>query len=132
MQYSETMTNSVLTPSNYILLGSSGNTIPINAVNFDFSEATRINDAQLLNRSLPDWGARTPYFICARGSSRGIQQSVLEQLGEEFRRDIGFVYLKTNSNTPARLEIPRWVYDAGLLEPVVDLIRAEVIVGNGK
>ncbi|NOT60156.1 MAG: DNA double-strand break repair nuclease NurA, partial [Acidobacteria bacterium] len=76
------------------------------AVGFEFAEAERINDAQLLNRSLDVWGMRSPYFICARGSSRGIQQSVLEQLGEEFRRELGFVYLKTNSNAPARLEIP--------------------------
>ena len=93
--------------------------------------ATRLHDAQLLNAALDVWGTRTPYFICARGSTRGIQQSVLEQLGEEFRRDLGFVYLKTSANTPARLEIPRWVYDAGLLEQVVNLVRAEVIVGNG-
>lgn len=98
---------------------------------FDLPAATRSHDAQLLNAALNQWGTRTPYFICARGSSRGIQQSVLEQLGEELRRELGFVYLKTNSNAPARLEIPRWVYDAGLLEQVIDLVRGEVIVGNG-
>jgi hypothetical protein len=101
------------------------------AVFGEFTEASRLHDAQLLNGSLHAWGMRSPYFICARGSSRGIQQSVLEQLGEEFRREIGFVYLKTNGNTPARLELPRWVADAGLIEEVVNLVRAEVIVGNG-
>jgi hypothetical protein len=101
------------------------------AVFGEFTEATRLHDAHLLNGALNVWGMRSPYFLCARGSSRGIQQSVLEQLGEEFRREIGFVYLKTNSNAPARLEIPRWVADTGLIEEVVHLVRAEVIVGNG-
>lgn len=100
------------------------------SVCFNLREAERVHDAQLLGARLT-WGARSPFFICARGSSRGNQQSVLDGLAE-FRRGIGFVYLKTNAGTPpARLEIPCWVYEQGLLDEVVDLVRAEVIVGNG-
>ena len=46
---------------------------------------------------------------------------------EEFQRGIGFVYLKTSRDLPpARLEIPLWVYQAGLLDEVVDLMVKEV------
>ena len=31
----------------------------------------------------------------------------------------------------ARLDIPLWVYERGLLDEVINLVRAEVIVGNG-
>ncbi|MBI1765079.1 MAG: DNA double-strand break repair nuclease NurA [Acidobacteria bacterium] len=97
---------------------------------FNLREAERVHDAQLLSARM-NWGARSPFFICARGSSRSNQPSVLEGFAE-YRRGIGFVYLKTNAQAPpARLEIPRWVYEQGLLDEVVDLVRAEVIVGNG-
>lgn len=100
------------------------------SVCFNLREAERVHDAQLLGSRLT-WGARSPFFICARGSSRGNQQSVLDGFAE-YRRGVGFVYLKTNAGAPpARLEIPRWVYEQGLLAEVVDLVRAEVIVGNG-
>ncbi len=90
----------------------------------------RTHDAELVNHLL-QWGDRTPFFICARGSADRKQEGVLESFGE-YKRGIGFVYIKTSSATPpARLEIPMWVYEQGLLDKVVDIIRAEVIVGNG-
>jgi hypothetical protein len=45
---------------------------------------------------------------------------------------VGFVYLQTTGEgAPARLDIPAWVYDEGLLDEVVDTVRAECVVGNG-
>ncbi len=97
---------------------------------FKLNEASRVHDAQLVN-DLLSWGARTPLFICARGGADRKQKGVLESF-EEYRRGVGFVYLKTNSpRPPARLEIPIWVYEQGLLNEVIDIVRAEVIVGNG-
>lgn len=97
---------------------------------FKLNETGRMNDAQLVNELLR-WGGRTSIFICARGGADRKRTGVLDDF-EEYRRGIGFVYLKTNSLTPpARLEIPLWVYQQGLLEEVVDIVRAEVIVGNG-
>jgi NurA domain len=97
---------------------------------FNLGEAQRVHDAQITGDSL-EWGDRTPIFICARGGADRKHPGVLESF-EEYRRGIGFVYLRTNGQTPpARLELPLWVYDRGLLDEVIDLIRAEVIVGNG-
>lgn len=93
-------------------------------------EAERIHDAQMVDELLK-WGDRTPLFICARGSADRKQAGILESFAE-YRRGVGFVYLKTNATAPpARLDLPRWIFDRGLLNEVIDLVRAEVIVGNG-
>ena len=92
--------------------------------------AEKTHDAQLVT-DLLNWGDRTPLFICARGSADKKQPGVLEAF-EEYQRSIGFTYLKTHSLAPpARLEIPLWIYEQGKLEGIIDLIRAEAIVGNG-
>jgi NurA domain-containing protein len=97
---------------------------------FKLSDAEKIHDAWLVDSRLT-WGARTPMFVCARGGADRKQQGVLEMF-EEYRRGVGFVYLKTSATAPpARLEIPLWVLERGLLDQVIDLVIAEVVVGNG-
>ncbi len=91
---------------------------------FGLEDAQRIYDAGLLAPRMK-WGDRTPLFQCAR---RGI----LDHYGDEWRRGIGFLYLKTAGDLPpARLDMPMWVYESGLLDYVVDTVRGEVVVGNG-
>lgn len=97
---------------------------------FGLPEALQLHDAELVNHLL-EWGARTPLFVCKRGSADQKQTSVLEEF-EGQQQSIGFVYLKTASQAPpARLEIPMWIHRQGLLDQVLDIIRAEVVVGNG-
>ena len=97
---------------------------------FKLNDAEKIHDAWLVSSRLT-WGARTPMFVCARGGADRKQQGVLEMF-EEYRRGVGFVYLKTSATAPpARLEIPLWVLERGLLDQVIDLVIAEVVVGNG-
>jgi|SoiMethySBSTD1v2_1073268.scaffolds.fasta_scaffold120507_3 NurA domain len=97
---------------------------------FKLNDAEKIHDAWLVDSRLT-WGARTPMFVCARGGADRKQLSVLEKF-EEYRRGVGFVYLKTSATAPpARLEIPLWVLERGLLSQVIDLVIAEVVVGNG-
>jgi hypothetical protein len=97
---------------------------------FKLNEAERIHDAWLVDSRLA-WGARTPMFVCARGGADRKQQGILEKF-EEYRRGVGFVYLKTSATAPpARLEIPLWVLQRGLLDQVISLVIAEVVVGNG-
>ncbi len=79
-------------------------------------------DAKLLNR-LMRWGDRTPLMICDRGG-------ILNEYGE-MRDRLTFTYLKTNANYPARLDLPKWIWEAGRAEAVINQVRAEVIVGNG-
>jgi hypothetical protein len=90
---------------------------------FDLPESKSIHDAQLVSKVM-EWGDRTPLFLCQRS---GILQDYAEQ-----RNKIAFTYLKTTQDGyPARIEMPLWVYEAGLLDRVMDWVRGEVIVGSG-
>ena len=79
-------------------------------------------DAKLLN-PLMKWGDRTPIMTCDRGG-------ILHEYREMCDR-LTFTYLKTNANYPARLDLPKWIWEAGRAEAVINQVRAEVIVGNG-
>lgn len=84
-------------------------------------------DALLLNSLLQDFD-RTVAFQCARGDILTHYRRGDEDLSGE----IFFVYLKTGrGHLPARIDVPRWVLDAGLLDRAMDLIRAEIVVGSG-
>ncbi len=86
-------------------------------------DTKKIHDALLWSGHLR-WGDRTPAMICARGD-------ILQSYGE-YRDAVAFCYLQTTAkHPPARLEFPRWMIDDGVLEPVMDVVRAEVIAGNG-
>jgi len=96
---------------------------------FGLAEARQVHDAELIDNL--GWGSRTPLFICKRGSADVKKSSVMQEF-EAQHQSIGFVYLKTTSTAPpARLEIPMWVYRQGLLDEVINILRAEIVVGNG-
>jgi hypothetical protein len=101
----------------------------------DATPAATVFDARLLsavkvgNVAAPlfgAWGDRTIFCHCVR---EGLTQDFMDAQGNPL---VGFVYLQTTGEgAPARLDIPAWVYDAGLLDEVVDTVRAECVVGNG-
>ncbi len=87
-------------------------------------ETSHLHDALLWQGALA-WGDRTPAFLSARGG-------VLESDYGRYAEGVAFVYLQTTGHRPpARLEFPRWILDAGLLDAVLDVVRAEVIAGSG-
>ncbi|MBE9076642.1 DNA double-strand break repair nuclease NurA [Romeria aff. gracilis LEGE 07310] len=88
----------------------------------DLEAAVPIHDAQLLN-PLMTWGDRTPLCQCDRGG-------ILNRYGN-LRDRVTFTYLKTNQSYPARIELPRWLWEEGRVKTVLDWVRAEVIVGGG-
>ncbi len=83
-------------------------------------------DAALLHRLLPRWGDRSPLFLCARDDA-------LSRDGRaDFYADVAFAYVRlAQEQPPARLEMPRWVVEEGLAEQVIDIVRAECVVGTG-
>lgn len=82
----------------------------------------RVSDGAMLRRRNMQWGGRSPVFICDRNDS----------LEARFYDRVCFTYLQTTApNPPARFDFPRWVYEAGEHERVIDLVRAECIVGVG-
>jgi hypothetical protein len=91
-------------------------------------------DAQLLHASLGDeppvlssWGDRTGFCYCVRKNS---SESFKDE--QSNKPLIGFTYLQTTAQgAPARLDVPVWIYEAGLLDDVVDTVRAECITGMG-
>jgi hypothetical protein len=89
----------------------------------DLPEARGVHDALLWHRALA-WGDRSPAFLSARGDVLGGYGAHSE--------GIAFVAFQAAlDRPPARLEFPRWVLEAGLLDRVMDAVRAEVIAGNG-
>ena len=86
-------------------------------------DTKKVHDSLLWHGQLA-WGDRTPTFTCARGD-------ILQSYGE-YANSVCFCYLQTTArHAPARLEFPRWLLDEGLVEPVLDVVRAEVIAGGG-
>lgn len=89
-------------------------------------------DAQILHAKvasgplLKSWGDRTGFFYCER---EGLHDNFLDEQGDPL---VGFSYLQTTADgLPARLDLPSWIFEAGLLDEVVSVIRAECVVGNG-
>ncbi len=90
-------------------------------------DVPRIPDGLLL-RDRMAWGERSEAFLCARDD--GLFEG--EQAALDYYADVIFVYLKTTAtNLPARLDLPAWLLEEGELERVVNVVRAECIVGTG-
>jgi hypothetical protein len=91
----------------------------------DLPATVSVNDGQLW-RPLLYWGDRSPLFTCAR------DDDILPLYGE-LSDQVCFTYLKTTAEgQPARIELPAWlVEDEVEKERVLDIIRAECVVGNG-
>lgn len=87
-------------------------------------EPRGIHDA-LLWRGRLGWGDRTPAFLTARDD--------LARMGYDDQHGaVAFTYFQAAlDRPPARIEVPRWVVEAGRLDEVMDIVRAETIVGNG-
>ena len=91
------------------------------------AESPEISDAALLTEAM-GWGDRSEAWICARNDR------VFERVDPalDYYHRVHLVYLKTTAaNPPVRLDVPAWLLEAGLLDSVLDLVRAECIVGIG-
>ena len=50
----------------------------------------------------------------------------------EQQQDVAFVYFQSAlDRPPARIEFPRWLLDDGVLDGVMDVVRAESVAGTG-
>jgi len=85
-----------------------------------------IHDALLWGDALA-WGDRSPAFVSARED--------LTAMGYRGGADaVAFVYLRAASDRPpARVEFPAWLLEDGdgQLDRVMDVLRAEIITGQG-
>ena len=82
--------------------------------------------SEIYARPLENWGDRTCFCYSRR---KGLNAFLDEATGASL---VGFVYLQTTGEgAPARLDVPAWIYERGLLEEVLDAARAECVVGLG-
>ena len=104
--------------------------------NFDNSALSNVRtlyDATILHSAtsnfaqiLKNWGDRTCFCYSKR---RGLSAFVDAETEKSI---VGFTYLQTTSDSaPARLDVPAWVYEDGLLNEVLDVVRAECVIGLG-
>ena len=86
-------------------------------------------DSELVGETLNVFD-RTCAFVCARGD---ILEHYLEpDTNADYSDQVCFVYLKTGvTGPPSRIEFPRSIVEAKLLDRVMDIIRAEIIIGTG-
>lgn len=94
------------------------------------AQITRSGDASLFGRILPDWGDRSPLFLCARRDGLNLDPKRLTKA--PFYKDVAFAYVNlVRDRAPARIEMPRWILDAGRAAEIIDRVRAESVVGVG-
>ena len=92
-----------------------------------------LDDASILHaaasRAVPilkNWGDRTVFCYSKR---RGLKKFIDDETEKSI---VGFTYLQTTSdNPPARLDVPAWIYEENLLNEVLNVVRAECVVGLG-
>jgi len=90
------------------------------------AERTLYDAAILFNADILDaWGDRSCFCYSHR---RGLD-AFIDESGKPI---VGFSYLKTAMDAPpARIDVPSWVYEDGLLDEVIDVVRAECVIGLG-
>jgi hypothetical protein len=86
--------------------------------------AATVFDTHIL--PLKNWGDRTIFYYSRR---QNLEEFYNEKTGEDM---VGFVYLQTTAGgSPARVDIPSWIYDAGMVSELIDTVRAECVIGMG-
>ena len=78
-------------------------------------------------RVLKTWGDRTCFCYSKR---KGLDAFIDEGTGKSI---VGFSYLQTTADSnPARIDVPTWIFEEkGLFNEIINIIRAECIVGLG-
>lgn len=92
-----------------------------------------LHDSTILHAEIDDtppvlqsWGDRTCFCYSNR---RGLSAFNDPETGKSL---VGFTYLQTTGESaPARIDVPSWIYEQGLLEEVLNTIRAECVIGLG-
>lgn len=78
------------------------------------------------NQVLKNWGDRSVFCFSKR---RGLSEFNDPETDKPL---LGFTYLQTTSEEePARIDVPSWIYGEGLLDEIIDVIRAECVIGLG-
>jgi hypothetical protein len=97
---------------------------------FKLRMTTHLSDARLLAGEMT-WGDRTRTFLSDRDDKNlEDKKSVLDLYGP-YRDSVAFFYMQSSGQMPSKIEIPRWVYEAGMVDDIANVIRAQCIVRPG-
>jgi len=81
-----------------------------------------IFDAAVLDGIMGPWSRTAAFVACRNG--------ILDDYGG-LSRQVCFCYARFNDALPVRLEFPRWIVDAGLVDDLVKSCAAQCVVGGG-
>ncbi|MFX0094295.1 MAG: DNA double-strand break repair nuclease NurA, partial [Candidatus Hodarchaeota archaeon] len=81
------------------------------------------NDGSILQHFITKPGARSPVFVS--------QRNILSLYPPEWTEKLCFFYIRTPNGYFSRVEFPRWIAEAGLVDRVHDLILAQINIGFG-
>ncbi len=110
----------------YVDLSFATDLVSMLRIGFDLPAGTLFDASLLAGRMAPF--DRTAAFQSARHDVMHLYKT--EE--RDHSAELLFVYLQIGQGSlPSRIDFPRWVLDAGLLDRMLDLIRAEIIVGSG-
>lgn len=92
----------------------------------------KIRDYQFLEELTGDWGDRTPLFCARRDQTQNRLQTTYHGVEYDFSDEILFTYLDIGPGPQIdRVAMPEWIYEQGLTEYVLSVVRAEAGVGRG-
>jgi hypothetical protein len=96
---------------------------------FMLPPVTHLSDVHLIREDL-GWGDRTRAFISDRDDKGRENKSVLDLYGR-YRDSIAFFYIQSSGGLPSKVEVPKWVFEAGMVDSIADIVRAQCIVRPG-
>jgi hypothetical protein len=96
---------------------------------FMLPPVTHMSDVHLIREDLT-WGDRTRAFISDRDDKGRENKSVLDLYGRH-RDSIAFFYVQSSGGLPSKVEVPKWVFEAGMADNIADIVRAQCIVRPG-
>jgi hypothetical protein len=95
----------------------------------DAEEGRLVFDAELFSSRLGLFD-RTCAFVCARGDI--LERYIEPDTGSDYSDQVCFTYLQAGATRPpCRIEFPRWIVNENKVDAMMDIIRAEIIVGSG-
>lgn len=97
---------------------------------FRLHPTSHLYDARLLKDAL-QWGDRTRAFLSDR-DDRDVKnhKSVLDLYGP-YRDSVAFFYIQSSGELPSKVEVPKWVFEAGMIDDIANVVRAQCIVRPG-
>ncbi len=91
-----------------------------------------IRDHEFVSPLMENWGDRTVLYNSLETETLTRLKARYDGMEYDFSEDIMFTYLKTADGPQLdRIEMPRWIFEEGMLDHTMDVVRAECAVGRG-